>query len=496
LKFSVCQARFIATFLVGLLTVAFAISTMAQAAPASAQPSATPGHSAMPEVASAESGLCATCVRRNLEYLAGPTLHGRGSGTIDEYHAAEFIARKLQRYGIAPAAENGQFIQTASVHSRTVTQAPVLSFDANASSNASSVSWKHGKEIVVLRLSEPDVQAPLQKLGLENAGASAASLKIGAAVSLKVNPDISMNDYRMMLGPYLESSAAIVIVPEVSSVTALFDRLSKGMPKVTEKMSTETPGPAVVFANPDAAKQLWALPAGTLVQLHSKMTPWKTSHTWNVLGKIVGTSEKDQAVLLSAHLDHLGIMYGKIYPGADDDASGTVAVMELARALAAGPKPSRTVVFALWGSEEKGMVGSRYFLKNPTFELKSIVANLEFEMIARPDPKVEHDQLWLSGWERTDLGPELADHGAQLVGDPHPDQNFFARSDNYALAKQGIIAQTISSYGLHKDYHQPTDTLSRVDWQHLDNAISFMIAPITWLANSDFVPKWREGMNP
>ena len=119
------------------------------------------------------------------------------------------------------------------------------------------------------------------------------------------------------------------------------------------------------------------------------MTPWKTSHTWNVLGKIVGTSEKDQVVLLSAHLDHLGMKNGKTYPGADDDASGTVAVMELARALAAEPKPSRTVVFALWGSEEEGMVGSRYFLKNPTFELKNIVANLEFEMIARPDPKVE-----------------------------------------------------------------------------------------------------------
>ena len=282
----------------------------------------------------------------------------------------------------------------------------------------------------------------MHKLDLENGGSSAASLKIGAAVLLKINPDISMNDYRMMLGHYMESKAAIVIVPEVSSVKALFDRLSKEMPKVTEKMGNDAPGPAVVFANPDAATQLWALPDETLVKLRSGMTPWKTSHTWNVLGKIVGASEKDQVVLLSAHLDHLGVKDGKTYPGADDDASGTVAVMELARALAAEPKPSRTVVFALWGSEEKGMVGSRYFLKNPTLELKNIVANLEFEMIARPDPKVERDQLWLSGWGRTDLGPQLAEHGAQLVGDPHLDQSFFTRSDNYPLAKEGIVAQT------------------------------------------------------
>jgi aminopeptidase YwaD len=423
-------------------------------------------------------------------------LHGRGSGTSDEYHAAEFIARKLRRYGIEPAANNGQYIQTVSVRTRNVMKAPVLSFEAGTSSSPQAISWTHGKEIAVLQLSERNTQGPLQKLNLGNVDTSAASLKIGAVVLLRLKPDISMNDVRTMLGPYLESNAAIVIVPEVSSVKTLFDRLSKEMPKVTEKAGSDAPGPAVVFANPDAAKELWTLPDGTSVKLHSQMTPWKTSYTWNVLGKIAGTREKDQVVLLSAHLDHLGIKNGKTYPGADDDASGTVAVMELARSLAAEPKPSRTVVFALWGSEEAGMVGSRYFLKNPTFELKNIVANLEFEMIARPDPKVDHDQLWLSGWERTDLGPELAEHGARLVGDPHLDQNFFARSDNYALAKEGIIAQTVSSYGLHKDYHQPTDTLAKVDWKHLDSAIASMIGPVTWLANSDFVPKWNEGKKP
>jgi Zn-dependent M28 family amino/carboxypeptidase len=125
-----------------------------------------------------------------------------------------------------------------------------------------------------------------------------------------------------------------------------------------------------------------------------------------------------------------------------------------------------------------------------------VIANLEFEMIGRPDPKVEPDQLWLTGWERTNLGPELAAHGANLVGDPHPDQNFFRRSDNYALAREGIVAQTISSYGLHKDYHQPTDTLDRIDWQHLDSAIGTMIAPVGWLANSDFTPQWAAGGKP
>ena len=166
------------------------------------------------------------------------------------------------------------------------------------------------------------------------------------------------------------------------------------------------------------------------MKLQAQITPWKTTHTWNVLGKIEGTTEKQQIVLLSAHLDHLGVENGETYPGADDDASGTTAVMELARVLAKEPKPRRTIIVALWGSEETGMVGSRYFLQNPTFSLNDIVANLEFEMIGRPDAKLKPDELWLSGWDRTNLGPELAEHGAKLVSDPHPAEKFFTRSDN------------------------------------------------------------------
>ena len=190
--------------------------------------------------------------------------------------------------------------------------------------------------------------------------------------------------------------------------------------------------------------------------MKAEISPWKTTNTWNVLAKIEGSGEKDQIVLLSAHLDHLGVKNGKTYYGADDDASGTVAVMELARVLAKEAKPKRTVIVALWGSEETGLVGSRYFLQNPTFPLTNIVANLEFEMIGRPDPKLKPDELWLSGWERTNLGPELAKHGALLVGDPHPTEKFFMRSDNYALAEKGIVAQTVSSFGLASRL-SPTD---------------------------------------
>jgi len=237
----------------------------------------------------------------------------------------------------------------------------------------------------------------------------------------------------------------------------------------------------------------------TTVKFRSGPKEW---HTRNVIGVLAGSDAKlkDQVILLTAHLDHIGVgtpVNGdSIYNGADDDASGCVAVLQLARALAAGPRPKRTVLFVLFGSEETGGQGDQYFLQHPPLPLDRIVANLEFEMIGRPDPAVKPDELWLTGYDRSTLGPELARRGAKLVADPHPGQQFFRRSDNFALAKRGIIAQTVSSYGLHSDYHRPSDDLAHIDFKHMEHAIASMIDPVEWLANSDFKPEWLPGKKP
>jgi len=224
--------------------------------------------------------------------------------------------------------------------------------------------------------------------------------------------------------------------------------------------------------------------------------------TTNVLGIIRGSDPKiaKETILLSAHLDHLGVRANlpgdNIFNGADDDASGVTAVLELAQALADGAKPKRTIVFALFGSEEIGGYGARYFQEHPPVPIETFVANLEFEMIARPDSAVAPHTLWLTGYERSNLGPELARHGARLVADPHPDEHFFQRSDNYVLARKGIVAHTVSSFGLHADYHRPSDDLSHVDFKHMTDAIASMVEPVRWLTNSDFKPQWNEGGRP
>ena len=128
--------------------------------------------------------------------------------------------------------------------------------------------------------------------------------------------------------------------------------------------------------------------------------------------------------------------------------------------------------------------------------LTDIVADLEFEMIGRPDPKIPASALWLTGYERTTLGPALAKHGTAVVPDPRPEEDFFKRSDNIALARRGVVAQTLSSFGLHTDYHQPTDEIGRIDFAHMTMVVRGVYRSLDWLVNSSFRPGWRPGMRP
>jgi Zn-dependent M28 family amino/carboxypeptidase len=204
--------------------------------------------------------------------------------------------------------------------------------------------------------------------------------------------------------------------------------------------------------------------------------------------------------LLTAHLDHLGVgapVNGDaIYNGANDDAAGTTAVLELAHALAAGPRLKRNVLFVCYGSEEIGELGSTYFGMRPPVPLKDLVANLEFEMIGAQDPKMPKGVLLFTGWERSNLGPTLKKHGALLGPDPYPEQHFFERSDNYALALKGVVAHTAAGWAAPPTYHQPDDDLAHLDLPFMTAAIQSLVEPVRWLADSDFRPEWVPGGAP
>jgi hypothetical protein len=223
----------------------------------------------------------------------------------------------------------------------------------------------------------------------------------------------------------------------------------------------------------------------------------------NVIGVIPGRDPKlkDEVILVMAHYDHLGIRGpgvngDSIYNGADDDASGAVAVLEIARALKQGKGPKRTVVFATMTGEEMGLLGTRYFIANPTTPLSKVVAGFEVEMIGRPDSLAGgFGKAWLTGYDRSTMGDMLKANGIPIVPDPRPSQNFFQRSDNYAFAQMGIVAHTLSTYNLHTDYHRPSDDAERMDFDHMTAVIKAAAEAVRHLADGP-TPAWHPGGKP
>ncbi len=432
-----------------------------------------------------------------MEFLASDALRGRGSGTSDELIAATYVAAQFRAYGIAPAGENGTYIQRVALQQPKLTAPPQLSF-TKPGADREQVTWTHGREFVAVQLSQTHFSGPLRVVNVDE-----DDPQVAGSIVLVLGSDRPKFRAKASL---LAAAGAVAAMQAVSSeAAAQFQPGTAQLPSLPAKVEGEKPAGLegnfnMLEVSPDAVKILETL-KNTALSLDSFSTSEK-KYTWNAVGILHGSDPNLQhtAVLLSAHLDHLGIGQqvngDDIYNGADDDASGTTAVLELARVLGTGIRPHRTVIFALFGSEEVGGLGAIHFSQHPPLPLRQIAADLEFEMIGRPDPAVSGNDLWLTGWQRSNLGPALAAHGAHLVADPHPEQNFFARSDNFVLAKKGVAAQTVASYGLYPNYHQPSDDLAHINFKHLNAAIGSLIGPIEWLVNSAFAPKWNEGGRP
>jgi Zn-dependent M28 family amino/carboxypeptidase len=205
-------------------------------------------------------------------------------------------------------------------------------------------------------------------------------------------------------------------------------------------------------------------------------------------------------ILIDAHYDHVGIgpvvAGDSVYNGADDDASGVVATLKTAEILVRGPRPRRTIYFAAMTAEESGLLGARWFVDHPPRPLSEMVANLEIEMIGRPDSLAGgFGKAWLTGYERSTMGDLLAAQGIPLVADPRPAQNFFQRSDNYQLALRGVVAHTLSSFNLHSDYHRPSDETDKVDPAHITEVIRATARAARLLADG-VKPEWKPGGRP
>ncbi len=219
----------------------------------------------------------------------------------------------------------------------------------------------------------------------------------------------------------------------------------------------------------------------------------------NVLGYIEGTDLKEELIVITAHYDHLGKHEDKIYNGADDDASGTVAAMEIAEAFMIAKKegngPRRSVLIMTVSGEEKGLLGSQFYTDNPIYPLEKTVANLNIDMIGRiGDFKKDANYVYLIGSDMLSqelhnisekentqhIGLEL-DYTFNAEDDPN---RYYYRSDHYNFAKNNIPVIFYFN-GIHEDYHKPTDTIEKIHFEKIKR-ISQLIFLTAWeIVNRD-----------
>ncbi len=210
----------------------------------------------------------------------------------------------------------------------------------------------------------------------------------------------------------------------------------------------------------------------------------KPIETENVLGLLQGTEKPDEILVITSHYDHIGITNGEINNGADDDGSGTVTVLELAEAFTSAAAknrgPKRSILFMTVTGEEKGLLGSRYYTDmNPVYPLENTVVNLNIDMIGRVDEKHEGnpDYIYLIGADKLsqelhDLSEEMNSSYTNLeldytYNDENDPNRFYYRSDHYNFAKNNI---PIIFYfnGVHADYHKPTDTIEKINFEKME----------------------------
>ncbi len=438
-------------------------------------------------------------IERTVAYLASDELEGRDTGSAGAEKAAKVLADALSRAGVEPAGDKGTWLQQVPITRTTFGEVPRLSVWTEDGKQRECVAgidfeWSSGAP-GTKRLRASVVTKDDEMLGLQD-----------DEVALFL--DGSMQDRRRWLSASQGIGFGLVITPgsdqpgSTATTTPPRTQTSAGAPDAQPAGQLRVRGEVLALFRAGKVKA---------VRVHGRVERAKLP-AFNVLGILrgVGTPENpalaEEAIVFSAHYDHVGLASGEAKPGddvirngADDDASGCAAVIELAEALAAGPKPARSIVFLLATAEEIALIGTEWYIEHPLFTLEKTACNLNYEMVGRPDALVGGaGKLWLTGDERSNLGVRLRELGVPVVADPRPRQNFFQRSDNYAFARRGVVAQTLSTFDpeTHKDYHGVDDELERLDLDHMAQAVRASLPGVRALADGTLTPAWNPGGDP
>lgn len=473
------------------------------------------------ETRTALDRISAESMRGHLAFLASDLLEGRNTPSPGLDIAAEYLATQMMRAGLQPAVEEGGRRSYFQVARWQVAKPDLESFELTVVDggavhriDASRVSLQTEQAIEAngLPLVRVDVGDP----------AGLASLKAeqvqNRAVLIEL-PELPRDDRSRMMEVFRTRNQIIGQLAALKPAFILSISRSSESRGLGAGRLIDPEAPAGRAGGGARMDQILTVHDPRLVSLYDGMGKGETRGTItfrlgaprqvpvelkNVIGILPGSDPvlRDSYVIVSAHYDHVGIgpaVNGdRIYNGANDDASGTVSVVELAAALATlKTRPKRTIVFINWFGEEKGLLGSRYYGRHPVFPLAKTVAMVNLEQVGRTDssegPQVNNATL--TGFDFTDLGPifraagELT--GISVYKHEKNSDAFFGRSDNQALADAGIPAHTLCTAFVYPDYHQPADHWEKIDYENMARVNRMVGLALINIANNPQAPQWN-----
>lgn len=441
-------------------------------------------------------------LKGNLSFIASDLLEGRATPSRGLDFAAEYIAAQFRRAGIEPAGDDGYF-QTANWK----LSEPVLDDFEFKIINGPAAS-----DAIVLKPSQLTYFGD-DRLMIDNVPifkVDASKLEAEKPAEADVAGKVIVLD---AIGPTLQSAVS-ALMPLKAKAILVIDRTSSGGrgAGAVRLIDPANPRPQPASSNSplrihDPRLGAWfdALPLGaTTAKLNVRGAGRRDSDVKlrNVIGILRGSDPalKDSYVLVTAHYDHIGMrpeLEGdKIFNGANDDGSGTVSVIELANAFARS-KPKRSIVFMTFFGEERGLLGSRYYGRNPVFPLKKTVADINLEQVGRSD-STEGSQVnraSITGYDFSDLGPIFKRAGEAVGIEVYKHERnsdaFFGRSDNQAMADAGVPAHTLCVAFEYSDYHGRGDHWDKIDYPNLARTTRMVALALMAIANSSDTPKWN-----
>lgn len=464
-----------------------------------------------PDVQAALDRISADSLKGHVSFLASDLLEGRNTPSMGLDIAAEYIAAQFRRAGLEPGGDDGYFETAKFVLVKPNLEGFELAVDSG------------GQKVVVAKEKATlgRVPANLELAGAPLIKASAQEL----ADASKWTPEQVRGKVVITEFPAFGSFAPEVIQKVQETMRESRANLAKLQPAAVIMVMrggfgrdatslvdpAEPAGATTIRVNdPELRKAYEAMQSGATgatVSLKIAASTQEPTNLRNVVGILRGSDPalKDTYVLVSAHYDHVGICStgsDRICNGANDDASGTASVMELASALAQmRERPKRTLVFLAYFGEEKGLVGSRYYGRHPIVPIDKTVADINLEQLGRTDdtagPQV--GRATMTGFDYTDIGPTFVKAG-QLTGitvymDEKRSDSFFARSDNQALADLGVPAHTLGVAFEFPDYHRPGDEWQKMDYANMQKVDRMIAVGLLMIADNPEPPKWNEA-NP